>query len=101
MRETVIAWDDPAKWRNVTLADCQKCKTRHVLRNGLCWTCEHKKTPNRYDLDRACSMHNRLTSPSALRSDFEHSRCRRAARRVRRFINRYYREWDSGNLYSI
>ncbi len=45
-------------------------------------------------LQRACSLHNSLTNPAAMLSDFEHGVRRRAARRVRRFMERHYHRYQ-------
>lgn len=54
-----------------------------------------------WDLSRACAMYNRFTCPRALRTDREHKLNLSAARRVKRFLNRHWREgfqfWESDN----
>lgn len=43
-------------------------------------------------IERACRLYNSLTDPAALRTDTEHGRYRRAARKVRAFIERNFTE---------
>ena len=59
-----------------------------------------------YRLYRACHIWNHLTNPAVFRTDREHRRCRRHARQVRRFIDRFaprhsLREFSNGSLYII
>ena len=55
-----------------------------------------------YAAAKACSLHNEHTSPVALRSHWEHACHRRAARKVRKWIDRncpgFVRETESGRL---
>ena len=57
-----------------------------------------------YQLSRAMSLWNHHTSPSAMRSDFEHMIHRKAARKLKTWIDRHfsygrdYVETDSGRL---
>lgn len=48
--------------------------------------------PNTPALTRSLNLWNRLTNPAALRSDDEHRRYRKAARKVRAIINKYWME---------
>jgi hypothetical protein len=54
---------------------------------------DYGSRPNSPPLSRLLNTWNRLTCPAALRTDAEHSRCRRHARRVRSILERHYREW--------
>lgn len=56
-----------------------------------------------HTLERGCVLYNRFTSPSAMRTDAEHARCRKAARRVRSFLFRIggVAESESGRLYPL
>ena len=56
-----------------------------------------------HDLERGCVMYNRLTNPAKLRTDDEHARCRKAARKVRTYLFRSggVKEAESGRLYPI
>ncbi len=37
---THLRWDDPSLWAGITTGRCRDCSRPHVLRAGLCWTCE-------------------------------------------------------------
>lgn len=53
-------WNNPELWKGVTIGACHKCGEGHVLRNGLCWTCE-RKTPER-EIKAALARQRALTA---------------------------------------
>jgi hypothetical protein len=64
------------------------------------------KQPSDYRLQYACQLHNHHTSPSAMRSDFEHTIHRKAARKIHHWLTKHFsrfawREMDSGRLEAL
>lgn len=61
--------------------------------------------PREYKIIRACNLYNKLTNPSALLTDFEHRIARKAAKNVRSYMRRHFREsvdfkeWSNGALF--